>query len=62
MRTALWIGILVAVVAACAAEEPLVATSASSTEEIVIGPIGGGQCGSRVCGAGSFCCNASCGV
>jgi hypothetical protein len=28
-------------------------------QEIVIG---GGQCGTSTCGAGSFCCNSSCGV
>jgi hypothetical protein len=45
--------------AACAADglDPV----ATQTDEI-IGPIGGGQCGPRVCGPGTRCCNASCGV
>jgi hypothetical protein len=65
MKKALWISLLMAI-GACntddpqppAAQEP----AASVSEDIVIGPIGPRQCGSNTCGAGTYCCNASCGV
>jgi hypothetical protein len=60
MRRALGISLLL-VVSACVGDEakPIAAAPA---EEIVIGPFPGGPCGSNTCGAGTFCCNSSCGV
>jgi hypothetical protein len=51
------------VLAGCAADGPdPVATQSDEMIGDIIGPIGGGQCGPRVCGPGTRCCNASCGV
>lgn len=45
------------------AQDDVVAEPNASTAEdsVVIDP-GGGQCGTKVCGKGTFCCNASCSV
>lgn len=41
---------------------PAASTCATPSLELAIGPVGGGQCGNRVCGKGTFCCNESCGI
>ena len=34
----------------------------TAQDEIVIGPVGNGPCGSNFCTGKTFCCNASCGI
>jgi hypothetical protein len=40
---------------------PAAAEATTPVDDTLIGG-GGGVCGDKVCGRGSFCCNASCGI
>lgn len=62
MKMRLAVSMVLAVVAvACGGTQPESQEPRQTSEQGIQQP-GGGQCGNTVCGAGTYCCNASCGT